>query len=433
MNEPWNVIKELESDNSRLFKQDVIKREFLNRNDDFFEGIKLCLNPLITFGIKKIPEKKESSSLTGGLTFEDFVKAATYLQNREITGNSAIDLVNQMMTKSTVDQWNNWYRRILIKDLRCGLSEKTINSIVGHDNKYKVPVFTCQLASKFDDHPKLVSGKMMVDVKMDGARVLSVVYPDGRVEQYSRNGKSLTNFESIRNQLSKLSKFITEPYVFDGEVMSTSFQDLMKQIYRKENVNTGDLNLFLFDAIPLKDFMNGKCYIHQITRRQKLFDLIDLAKPDNVYPLGYEIVDFSTDEGRLKFKELNKDALEKGYEGIMVKDLYAYYECERTKSWLKLKPFITVDLTVVDLEEGQGKYEGLLGALICEGKDEEGRPIKVNVGSGLTDDLRKSFWYNKESIMNKTVEIKADALSLSENSDYYSLRFPVFQCVRFDK
>ena len=110
----------------------------------------------------------------------------------------------------------------------------------------------------------------------------------------------------------------------------------------------------------------------------------------------------------------------------MIKDPNAVYECKRSVSWLKQKPFIEVSLTVTAVEEGTGKNEGKLGALICEGID-DGKAIKVNVGSGFTDDLRDDIWINKDTVVGQVVEVRADAATRNQDSeDIYSLRFPRF-------
>ena len=49
--------------------------------------------------------------------------------NRDKTGHAARDLIIELMHEATSEQWNDWYRRILIKDLRCGVSEKTVNNV----------------------------------------------------------------------------------------------------------------------------------------------------------------------------------------------------------------------------------------------------------------------------------------------------------------
>ena len=137
-------------------------------------------------------------------------------------------------------------------------------------------------------------------------------------------------------------------------------------------------------------------------------------------------VDLDSGVGEMQFKQFNRDALDNGYEGIMIKDPDAVYECKRSVSWLKQKPFIEVSLTVTALEEGTGKNAGRLGALVCEGED-DGKRIVVNVGSGLSDDQRDEFWMDKEAMVGQVVEIRADAATRNQDSeDVYSLRFPRF-------
>ena len=95
-----------------------------------------------------------------------------------------------------------------------------------------------------------------------------------------------------------------------------------------------------------------------------------------------------------------------------------------------MKPFIEVTLEVVALEEGTGKNEGLLGALVVEGED-DGKYFKLNVGSGLTDENREQIWANQDAVIGQLVEIRADAATQSQDSDdVWSLRFPRFKTFR---
>jgi DNA ligase-1 len=97
-------------------------------------------------------------------------------------------------------------------------------------------------------------------------------------------------------------------------------------------------------------------------------------------------------------------------------------------AWLKLKPFIEVSLTVTAVEEGTGKNIGRLGALVCEGTD-DGKDIVVNVGSGFTDNMRECFWEARDDLVQKVVEVSADAITQNQDGTY-SLRFPRFLCFR---
>jgi len=146
----------------------------------------------------------------------------------------------------------------------------------------------------------------------------------------------------------------------------------------------------------------------------------------NVTVVGQEQVDLDSAQGQARFKEINQEAIDGGYEGIMIKDPLAVYECKRSTSWLKLKPYIEVSLTVIAVEEGTGRNQGKLGALICEGED-DGKRIKVNVGSGFSDSNRDDYWVARQQVVGQIVEVRADAATKSQDSEeVWSLRFPRF-------
>jgi DNA ligase-1 len=147
--------------------------------------------------------------------------------------------------------------------------------------------------------------------------------------------------------------------------------------------------------------------------------------------MSHIIVDLDTDEGNKELKTYANDMVEAGFEGIMIKDLEAPYECKRNLFWMKWKPTITVDLEVIELEEGTGRNEGRLGALVCQGTD-DGKLIKVNVGSGFSDNQRSEFWGCSEDVVGETAEVLCDAISQNQDSTY-SLRFPRFVRFRDDK
>ena len=433
--QPQDVIAKLEADNSRLAKEKILLDAMNEGLDEFFEGLKMCLDKLYTFGVKQVPTKDEVVA-GQGCPWNVFKDLAEKLYNRELTGHNARDAINLVMSSATAEQWNGFYRRILIKDLRCGVSEKTVNSVAKKNKfgKYMVPVFTCQLAHDSANHEKKLVGEKMLEVKLDGVRVVTIVYPDGKVDMFSRNGKEFTNFGHIQEELSAVVKNSPPPYpvVLDGEVMSENFQDLMKQVHRKESVNAKDAVLNLFDFLPLEDFKKGIWDKSQTVRTQMLKAWYEQHKTNlNVVTvLDHEIVNLDTPEGQKTYTDVNKRAVQGGYEGIMIKDVNAPYECKRSHAWLKLKPFIEVSLEVKDVEEGTGRNKGKLGALVCEGVD-DGRSIKVNVGSGLSDGDRDTFWLHRSRLPGNIVEVRADAITKNQDSDEtYSLRFPRFMRFR---
>jgi DNA ligase-1 len=410
-----SVIRSLEEHASRLNKEAIIEAQ--EDNEELFEGFNLALSPYITFGVKKVP--KHGGPDGQGLPWVAFKELCHLLSTRQLTGDDARSAIELALSASTGRQWNDWYRRILIKDLRCGVSEKTINKV----KKNAVPVFECMLAHDGANHEAKVTGKKLLEPKLDGVRVLTVINAHDRtVIQYTRNGKVLENFGHITDAILTHIDLFDRSWVIDGEMVSSSFQALMKQVHRKDDVQAGDARLMAFDILPLSEFQKGKSALGQKRRSAFLRGMKPvLDKVGSIDIIEQIEVDLDSYVGELQFKEYNKDAIAAGFEGIMIKDLDAPYVCKRHVAWLKQKPFIEVSLTIVGIEPGTGKNEGKMGAVICEGTD-DGKFIRVNVGSGWTDDQRAEV---DDKVIGQVLEVRADAVTRSQDSeDVYSLRFP---------
>ena len=143
--QPQDIISQLEAHNSRLDKEEILYSAMEEGLDEFFEGVRMALDPLVTFGVKQVPEKAENEVLSAqGLAWPTFKELARNLIDRKLTGHNARDAIILCKDLATAEQWNMFYRRILIKDLRCGVSEKTVNKVSKKfDGKYSIPVFTC--------------------------------------------------------------------------------------------------------------------------------------------------------------------------------------------------------------------------------------------------------------------------------------------------
>jgi DNA ligase-1 len=258
---------------------------------------------------------------------------------------------------------------------------------------------------------------------------------------FSRNGKVFENFSHIEEQvlsyvkdivMSCKSRTFDRGFVLDGEVMGNSFQELMRQARRKENVQATDSVFNVFDIMPYNDFKRGY-WNAQLYRRidhlENMRGIVD-SMP-NVELLPHIMVDLDTSEGKDQFNRYCKDMVSQGFEGVMVKAVDAPYECKRNTFWMKYKPVYDFDLTVIGIEEGTGKNAGRMGALVCEGVDDN-KHITVNVGSGYTDEERDSYWADKNLVIGRTAVVMADAITMNQNGSY-SLRFPRFKTFRDDK
>jgi len=421
-----DTIKALEATNSRNEKEAILT-EAITQYPELSQIFTAALDPYINYYIIQMPTKGTGT----GLPLNEFLKEVYFLSNRTITGNDARDLVRTLSQQATEEEWHYIYKRIILKDLKCGATEKTINKVYkAVTGKELVQVFSCQLAHDSADHLTKMVGPKIIQSKLDGVRIIAIRIGKA-CTLYSRTGKIISNFPQIQDAISSLEipRGYEEGIVFDGEIMSASFQDLMKQLNRKDNVNTNDSKYYIFDMLPLSEFTKGTSTLSQLERMERITEVIKTSNSSELLDtLLHDIVDLSTDEGQSQYKEINRRAIESGYEGIMIKDPAAIYQCKRTSAWLKLKPFIEVTVEIKSYEEGTGKHIGILGGFQCDGYD-SGKNFSVSVGGGYTDEQRKKFWESREDLIGQLIEVRADAITQNQDGTY-SLRFPRFQRFR---
>ena len=426
-------IRDLESSDSRLHKERVIEKALMAAKlgsanaQCFLFNCYQAYNPYYTFHVKQVPESEGIEHAEN--PWPVFWGLLEGLRTRSFSGHRARDAILETMKRFDSLEWNNLCRRVLIKDLRCGISEKTLNKVLGK-TEWKIPVFTCQLAQDSTDQPKKLKGIKRLECKLDGVRVLAVVQGSD-VTLYSRNGKVFENFPQIADAIEEhRNAFLATHhhggrFVLDGEIVGESFQKLMKQAHRKSDAVTDGMVYHVFDIIPLDSFVEGHFNAQQYKRIEMLERVRALLPADGPLQImnGLE-VDLDTAEGHDIMQRYAEAAVEGGFEGIMIKSMDAPYLCKRTDSWMKWKPTITVDLKIVGFEQGTGRNADRLGAIICEG-DDNGRHICVNVGSGLSDGDRDEYWRSRDLLLGHLVEVQADAVTQNQDGSY-SLRFPRF-------
>jgi DNA ligase-1 len=111
--QPEAIIRSLEDHPSRINKEDIIEAAMTEGLDEFFEGVKMALDNLYTFGVKQVPIKEEAGGQ--GLSWANFRELAQALRQRQLTGHAARDAIELAMGVATQGQWNDFNRRILIK------------------------------------------------------------------------------------------------------------------------------------------------------------------------------------------------------------------------------------------------------------------------------------------------------------------------------
>ena len=186
---PAEVIARLEAHSGRLHKERILRDAWDQGCVEFFQGAQLAYDALVTFNVNKAPlfdNTTDPLDFVPSLDWAAFVQLLDQLRTRQVTGNAARDLIRAASDGAAAADWNGWYRRVLLKDLKCGITDSTINKILEKAGPaaepYIIPVFSCQLAKNGDDHPKKISGIKLLDPKLDGCLSASwtIEFEDGR-------------------------------------------------------------------------------------------------------------------------------------------------------------------------------------------------------------------------------------------------------------
>jgi DNA ligase-1 len=367
---------------------------------------------LMPFHLVKVPKtKKRFPGSSEQIRWNSFFDVADLCASRAYTGNIAIEMMESAFCVVTIEE-EKWMRKILKKHLAIGASAKTINKVFPG----LVGTFEVSLANKFQEKQLAKMGEIAIEPKLDGIRCFSIVEGE-EVNMFARSGKLITNFEStLAPELKKLGDGC-----YDGELMGEDFISLMRQAYRKDDVDTSQTYLALFDYLPLAEWNSRKSRMTCAARYEELLDRMALKEVN--LDLLQPIERFEVYRDYESIKAIHDEFVSDGYEGAMIKDLNAPYKFGRGWEVMKFKAFHDVDLPIQGFEEGTGKHRGKLGAIVVEYKG-----TKVKVGSGFSDELREQIWRDQTGFISRVVEIR-----YQEVTPDGSLRFPTFVCFRNDR
>lgn len=135
------------------------------------------------------------------------------LSERVITGNLALTVVNEFLR---VRQFNDEQQAIILniidKDLKCGLSEVTINKVCGNIIK----TYDVALADKFNPKKHILNSDWVIEQKYDGIRVNCIFYNKDNIKFFSRKGKEIKTLDFLKPSILKLN--LPNNTVIDGEI-----------------------------------------------------------------------------------------------------------------------------------------------------------------------------------------------------------------------
>jgi hypothetical protein len=429
-----DILNALAADNSRLAKEAILKDNLDNKL--LKDVIQLALDPFTQFYIRKIPEYATVPEKKQDPLFKAILRL-NLLSSRTVTGNAGIEHLRIVLSNVSAED-AQVIERIIAKDLKCGVSDATVNKIWPG----LIAEYPCMLASAYDQ--KLVDKvtfPAIAQLKMDGMRFNAVV-KNGVCEFRSRNGKEIEIPDpSIRLPFVHMANFYGIDMVFDGELVvvneSGAIQDrktgngiLNKAVKGTMSVQEAvNVRATLWDAISLQGFQAGKEAEPYHVRLAKLCNAVSDMKGAKAHLGHYVDMVYSRQvDDLLTAQQLFNKFLAEGQEGIILKTRDGIWENKRSKGLIKFKGELECDLRVVGWEEGTGKNVGRLGALVLESAC---GGIRVNVGTGFSDLDRHSI--SAGNSIGRVVAIKYNARIKDKNSDVESLFLPVFIEFRDDK
>ena len=466
-------IDELNRDNSRKYKTAVLEAH--KDDEDIKYYLDFIFNPFIITGIsnKKLNRKVETDYSTELLTIIDILNYAKthntgsdkdlsiIFSNRDTLFESfnlnvfLEEDVNEQQFGDIIASLYDLFDKVLVKNLQIGIDAKTINKVIPN----LIPTFNVQLAEKYFDKPDFVEGKeFALTTKIDGGRIIAIK-KNGDVKFYTRSGQL---YEGLVDLEEEMKLYMPDNLVLDGEITllndyevlydlkynepcigrkltsKEQYKETMK-ITRRDGEKHG-VKMLVFDVLTADAFEKQICYSSYKERRQfltsifptRIWTTVDDAFVEYIHSHTFKFFDLlpilyqGTDTSEID-KWLNYN-IEQGEEGVMINICDAPYEFKRTNNLLKVKQMKTMDLQVIDMEEGTNSNKGVLGALLVRYKD--GNVVKV--GSGYSKELRSEIWNNKEKWIGAIIEVQYFEETENDNGGK-SLRFPVFKDIRTDK
>ena len=415
-----NFIEEMKATSSTNAKKEILQKydsPFLRKIFEY------TYSPFKQYYVTSDNLKKRSD-----LSFDNygdqFFQLLDDLNDRNVTGHNAIQVVNGFIAK--YQEFADIIYDVIDRNIKTRATSTLINSVLPGT----VPTFEVALAEKFESAEKKVdfdSGMWWASRKLDGVRCITVIDEAGQIKFFSRQGKEFLTLDNLRQDLMKLG---LRSKVLDGEVciMRESgledFQGIIKEIGKKDHTIETP-KYYVFDLLELDEFTAGSSEITLSARLIMLNGFLIESGLQFAEPLPqFKLVD------REHFEKVAADATEMGYEGIMIRKDVGY-EGKRSKNLLKVKKMHDAEYEVTGLEMGTHR-------VIVNEREEEEEMLKavfvqhrgnqVRVGSGFSLEQRRHYFQNPNDILGKTITVQFFEETTDQHGNH-SLRFPVIKTV----
>jgi len=415
-----DFVEQSNSTNSNTDKLNVLKT--YTQYDVVRKALVYTYNNFKQYGVTSKNCKKRSDLVAPENFYNDFFSLLDDLDDRNITGHSAIQVVNSFVNANVEFQEIIW--NILDRNLKTRSTTSTINKAIPN----LIPTFDVALAKSFDEKTQKKvdwNDGWQVSRKLDGCRCICIIDNNGEPKFFSRSGKEFLTLDNLKPELRALN---LSNIVFDGEICmldengDEDFQNIIKEIKRKDHTIENPY-YWMFDFLTLKEFQDKTSLT---TFNERINNLYNIVEDGHQFIGVLQQLDCD-DEVFSRMMEMSKEG---GWEGLMLRK-NTTYKGKRSDEILKVKQMYDEEYIVVDVEndiqrvivDGEEVSELMLKNIIIEHK---GNPVQV--GSGFNHEQRRHYFQNPNEIIGKQVTIQYFEETTNMNGTN-SLRFPVIKAI----
>ena len=413
------ILEKLESDNSRLFKEALLREH--SDNQTLRRALIMAADPWKNWGVIKY----DKLDFFGSHGHDDtmlgiFMDLLDALNDRKMTGSKARGAVEGTISAFD-DLGKKWVERLLWRNLRCGVSATTINKIwPGSVVPFAVALAETLATEGVNGDFRItdpIKYPVRVEAKLDGLRCIAVKH-NGEVSMFTRSGTPIETLPRIKAAIESLPG---DDFVFDGEAMASSWEDSASvMMSSKSKKDDSDMRYHIFDCLPFSEWQAQK------SDTPYFFRLVNLATTLGL-PEGspFRLVKSKTCENETELRAFYNECLDEGYEGVMLKDTKAPYRWKRSDAILKLKPVATEEGVIVGWYEAKEstKRAGQFGGFVILTPN----GVTTRVGGGYCDDLKsRIFADGPDTYIGRIAEVEHQPPATPSGA----MRFPVFSRFR---
>lgn len=340
------------------------------------------------------------------------------LSERKITGNLARAYCFKLIEDAPPSE-KSLFMKIIDRDLRIGVSDKTINKIwkglVPKPNYNRCAVFSSKTAEK-------IKFPAYLQLKCDGT-YREVHVCEGKVTIRTRAGEPAEN-PVVAEQIKD---FPDGYYLGEFTIGKATEPDCNRSIgnglINSDNPPYKDIHFTIWDYLSEDDYSGKEPSIY-LYRFKALEGIIEAHRRENI-----ELVPSCTVNDAKAALERSSEFMNQGLEGGVLKDMNMVFKNGTNQQQLKIKLKVDCEMRIKGFTEGTGKRAGYVGAIIFE--NDEGT-VKGQC-SGFSEAQMVEFTKSKEQYIGKIISVEFNDLTKSDNNDFYALMHPRFIEIRNDK